>query len=328
MSMSNILLTLFKLMIKLMIKPPVCLGLLSVLCCPLISTSAAAAQAKILIVNSDDTVNKYRQVKEAFKLQITPFASRIIDFNVQQSQQPELLEKLIKDESPDLIYSIGSQAYQLAAQYGGNKPVLFSSVINWQRFERRDNSYGVANELSLSQELSLLRFVLPGLNRIGVVYDPSYSTERITEARNEARELGLTLVEQTVTEADPLDKNLDGLLAKIDVLWLIADPGVLADRSAVEKIFTASTQQKKPVYTYSDAFMNYGASLVVAADTPTMGRQAANLAQSILQREPIKETVQSPAGSHITLNACQLGKLNTAYNSDALDAINQLLECR
>ncbi|MDD5273122.1 MAG: ABC transporter substrate binding protein [Methylovulum sp.] len=300
---------------------------LAALCTQLTDTAKAQSPAKILIVNSDATVNKYRQVKEAFTLQIGAYAGRIIDFDVQQAARPELLEKLIKDESPDLIYSIGSQAYQLASQFGGGKPVLFSSVINWQRFERHDNSYGIANELSLTQELSLLRFVLPSLRRIGVIYDPRYSTERINEARSQASELGLVLIEQTVDDGHPLAQNLDGLLDKIDVLWLIADPGVLADRASVEKIFTSSSQHKKPVYTYSDAFMNYGASLVVAADTPTMGRQAANMAQAILLREPLKETVQSPAGSHITLNACQLGKLDTHYNSDALDAVNQLLEC-
>lgn len=298
---------------------------LAVFCGPIAST--AQAQAKILIVNSDNTVQKYQQVKDAFKVQMTPHAGRIIDFDVQQAGQPELLEKLIKDESPDLIYSIGSQAYQLATQFGGTKPVLFSSVINWQRFQRGGNSYGVANELSLSQELSLLRYVLPNLQRIGVIYDPHFSAERIADARNQCRELGLTLVEQTIDEDHPLEQHLDGLLDKIDVLWLIADPGVLADRATVEKIFTGSSEHQKPVYTYSDVFMNYGASLVVAADTPTMGRQAANMALAILQREPIKETVQTPAGSHITLNACQLGKLKKDYNADALDAVNQLLEC-
>lgn len=288
----------------------------------------AQAQAKILIVNSDHSIDKYRQVQEAFKTQITPYAGRVIDFDLQQSGSPEALEKLIKDEKPDLIYSIGSQAYQLATQLNGNNPVLFSSVINWQRFGVHDNSYGVANELSLSQELSLLRFVLPEQRRVGVIYAPQFSTERIVEARSQAKELGLTLIEQTMDGDHPLQQQLDELLDKCDILWLIADPGVLADRATVEKIFTLSNQHKKPVYTYSDAFMKQGASLVVAADTPTMGRQAATMAQTLLLHEPIKDAVQTPAGSHISLNACQLGKLDAKYNADALDAVNQLLECQ
>ncbi len=297
--------------------------------CPWLSCSAfaAAAPAKILIINSDESVNKYREVKAAFKSQITPYASRIIDFNLKDAQEPAVLEKLIKDESPDIIYSIGSLAYQLAAQYNGTKPLLFSSVINWERFGRRENNYGVANELSLSQEMSLLRYVLPGLSKIGVIYDPNFNTERIVEARKQTLELGLKLVELKLDSVDDLDKNLETLLSGVDVLWLIADPGVLADKATVEKIFASSAQLKKPIYTYSDAFVNYGASLVIAADTPTMGRQAANLAQSILLHESIKELVQTPAGSTITLNTCQLGKINAGYNEDALDSVNQLVGC-
>lgn len=297
------------------------------LCLSVMTASFAESQAKILIVNSDDTVDKYREVKAAFKQQMAS-ANRIIDFNVPQTEQSDDLEQLIKNENPDLIYSIGSKAYQLATQHGGSKPVLFSSVINWQRFGRRADSYGVANELSPAQELSLLSYLLPGLKRVGVLYDPRYSSERIAEVDKQAREIGLTLVARAVSESAQAEQVLNALLPGIDVLWLIADPGVLADRATIEKIFRRSAEDKKPVYTYSDAFTNYGASLVVSADTPTMGRQAATLAQAILLHEPIKETVQTPAGSHITLNVCQLGKLNKTYNADALDAVNQLVECR
>jgi putative ABC transport system substrate-binding protein len=291
---------------------------------------AAAAQAKpkILIINSDSSVEKYRQAEDEFRQQIKAHADRIVDVKLDRAERPEALEKLIADENPDLIYSIGSKAYQLANQSKSNKPVLFSSVINWQRFERGKNNYGVANELSLSQELSLLRYLLPNARRIGILYDPRYSRERVAEARNYAREVGLSLVEQAVEDADNVTEALDALLPKADVLWLIADPGVLADRETIEQIFASGEEQKKPIYTYSDAFVRYGASLVVAADTPTIGRQAANLAQSILRHEPIAEAVQAPAGSHITLNVCQLGKLKASYNEDALDSVNQLLECR
>lgn len=291
------------------------------------STSQAQAKPKILIVNSDSGVEKYRQAEEQFRREIGDYAGRIVDVALDQTEQPEALAKLIGDENPDLIYSIGSKAYQLADQSRSGKPLLFSSVINWQRFERGKNSYGVANELSLSQELSLLRYLLPNARRVGVLYDPRYSRERVDEARAYAKEVELTLVEQVVGDIDDLHKALDGLLPKVDVLWLIADPGVLADRATIERIFAAGEQRQKPIYTYSDAFVRYGASLVVAADTPTIGRQAANLAESILRHEAIAETVQSPAGSHITLNLCQLGKLRARYNPDALDSVNQLLEC-
>lgn len=290
--------------------------------------ASAQTKPKILILNSDSTVEKYRQAEDQFRQEIGDYAGRIVDIDLDQTEKPEEVAKVIGDENPDLIYSIGSKAYQLADQSRSQKPLLFSSVINWQRFQRGKNSYGVANELSLSQELSLLRYLLPNAHRIGVLYDPRYSRERVAEARAYAHEVELNLVEQTVNDVDELSGALDSLLPKVDVLWLIADPGVLADRPTIELIFKAGEQRKKPIYTYSDAFVRYGASLVVAADTPTIGRQAANLAESILRHEPIDDTVQAPAGSHITLNLCQLGKLKAPYNQDALDSVNQLLECR
>ena len=284
--------------------------------------------SKIFIVNSDATVTKYREVKLAFISQLNKQTNSTVEFTIDDNHTPEQLEKLIKSENPDLIFSIGSQAYQLSSQYGENNPILFSSAINWQRFGHRDNTFGIANELSMSQELSLSRYVLPGLNRIGVIYDPKFNTERIAEARKQATELGLTLVELNNFEADSLEKNVEELLSKIDILWLIADPSVLSDKDTVEKIFNLSTEHKKPIITYSNAFMSYGASLIIAADTPTMGRQAANLAQNILLHERIKEVVQTPAGSHIALNVCQLNKINIRYNADALDAVNQIIECK
>ena len=284
--------------------------------------------AKILIVNSDASVSKYREVKSAFTSQINKQSVRTVEFSIDANHQPEQLQNIIKSEKPDLIFSIGSQAYQLSNQYGETKPILFSSAINWQRFGHRDNTFGIANELSVSQELSLSRYVLPGLNRIGVIYDPKFNSERIAEARKQASELGLTLIELNSFDADSLEKNVEELLSKIDILWLIADPSVLSDKETVEKIFNLSTEHKKPIITYSNAFMSYGASLIIAADTPTMGRQAANMAQNILLHERINELVQTPAGSHIALNVCQLNKINIHYNADALDAVNQIIECK
>lgn len=300
-------------------------AVLTALCTPL-SPLAAQEAAKILLVNSDAAVDKYRQVESVFRAQIPFDVGRVVSITLDPSQSPEALEKRLHDENPALIYSIGSKAYQLAAQFGGDKPLLFSSVINWQRFERSGNHYGVANELSAAQELSLLHYIFPALRRVGVLYDAQYSQQRIAEARSQAAEIGLTLVAQMVEDGDTA-AALEALLPQIDVLWLIADPGVLADREAVEGIFKMSEAQRKPVFAYSDAFLSNGASLVVAADNPTIGRQAANLAQALLRREAVTEAVQTPAGSHITLNLCQLGKLKVEYNSEALDSVNRLLEC-
>lgn len=292
------------------------------------ANAADLAQGKILIINSDSQVEKYRQTEQEFRHELNSKPIQILSSNLDKINAPEDLETLIQNEQPDLVYSIGSKAYQLADQAKINKPLLFSSVINWQRFSQNANTHGIANELSLSQELSLMRYLLPGALRIGVLYDPRFSKERISEARSYAQELGITLVEQAIDDSARVAPTLTSMLPNIDLLWLIADPGVLNDKTTIEQIFRLCEQAHKPIYAYSDAFLAYGASLVVVADIPTIGRQVANLAESILRKETIAKSVQSPAGSHIILNQCQLAKIQAQVNQDALDSVNRIVECQ
>jgi putative ABC transport system substrate-binding protein len=284
---------------------------------------------KVVIINSARSVERYRLAEEAFSQQMS--GQTLVDVNLEEvNMDVEDLTNLIERENPGLIYSIGSQAFQLSSKYQGDKPQLFSSVINWQRFPHHANVYGIANELSLSQELSLLRYLLPKATRVGVIFDPEFNRERIAEARTYSAEVGLTLVEKELDNSinEEVEDALDEILPQIDVLWLISDPGILIDRGRVEGIFQAADEAGKPVYAYSDVFIRFGASLVAAPDIPTIGRQAATLAQSILLHEKPGVAVQFPIGTRITLSVCHLGKLKVGYNEDALDSVNQLIECR
>ncbi|WP_228125145.1 ABC transporter substrate-binding protein [Candidatus Methylospira mobilis] len=297
-----------------------------------IHAAASFAQdspGKIVVINSSRSVERYRLAEDEFRRQMD--GQTIVDVNLEETNMDaEDLRDLVDRENPGLIYSIGSEAFQLAGEYGGDKLQLFSSVINWQRFPRHANVYGIANELSLSQELSLLRYLLPKATRVGVIFDPKFNRERVAEAHAYSQEVGLTLVEQAVENStrEEVEDAVDELLPQIDVLWLISDPGILIDRDRVEGIFQAADGAGKPVYAYSDVFIRFGASLVVAADIPTIGRQAATLAQSLLHHKKPGVAVQSPVGSRITLNVCHLGKLKVGYNEDALDSVSQLIECR
>lgn len=256
---------------------------------------------KIVVLNTARSVDRYRLTEEEFRRQMG--GQTIIDVNLEESDLDAAgLNDLIAREHPDLVYSIGSQAFHLA---------------------------GVANELSLSQELSLLRYLLPKAVRVGVLFDPKFNRERIAEAKAYSKDVGLTLVEKSIDNPvnDEVDDALLELLPQIDILWLVSDPGILTDRDRVEGIFQAADEAGKPVYAYSEVFIGFGASLVAAPDIPTIGRQAATLAQSLLRKEEPAAAVQFPAGSNIILDACHLAKLNTEYNPDALDSVNRLLEC-
>jgi putative ABC transport system substrate-binding protein len=111
------------------------------------------------------------------------------------------------------------------------------------------------------------------------------------------------------------------------MFWIISDPVVLSNKESVQQIFQAAQQQKKPVYAYSDVYIKQGAVLSISADIATIGRQSAGLALLVDQDKVPEGTVQSPAGSTVTLNKCALDALKLKFNQDALDSVNKIVGC-
>ncbi len=292
-------------------------------------TDAGFAQSgKVLIVNSDTAVYRYEKIAIEFKKVIQQNAYQWIEFNLDRYAEAEAeLKKLVQQENPGLIYCIGTKAYSLAHNVAPNKKLLFSAAINWQRLNIDKGTYGVANELSSAQEISLLRYYFPTLKTIGLLYNDKFSREYVETIKKDALALGLNIINQPINDPQEIGEALHELLPKIDMFWIISDPVVLNSKESVQQIFQSAQQQKKPVYAYSDVYIEQGAVLAISADIATIGRQSANLAMVADNDKAPVGTVQSPAGSTITLNKCVLDSLQLKFNQDALDSVNTIVGC-
>lgn len=287
-----------------------------------------AQPSKILIVNSDVAVYRYEKIASEFKKVLQQNAYQSVEFNLDGHSDTEAeLKRLIQQENPAIIYCIGSKAYSLAQNYAANRKLLFSAAINWRRLNIDEKTYGVANELSTAQEVSLLRYFFPAVRTIGLFYNDKFSREYVETIKKDALALGINIVNQPINDGQEISDALDELLPKIDMFWIIPDPVVLSSKEAVQQIFLSAQRQKKPVYAYSDVFIEQGAVLAISADIATIGRQSANLALMIDKDKLPAGTVQSPAGSSVTLNKCIADALHVNFNQDALDSVNKIMGC-
>ncbi|MCK9397837.1 MAG: hypothetical protein M0Q44_19885 [Methylobacter sp.] len=285
-----------------------------------------AESSKVLIVNSDNTVYRYEKIATEFKKVLQQNGYQWVEFNLDRhANAEEELKQLIQQENPAFIYSIGTKAYSLAHIHAHSRKLLFSAVINWRRLDIGEGTYGVANELSSAQEISLLRYFFPTIKKIGLLYNDKFSREYVETIKKDALSLGIDIIAQTVNDQQDIDEALNELLPKIDMFWIISDPIVLSSKESVQQIFQSAQQQNKPVYAYSDVFIEHGAVLAISADIATIGRQSANLAM-MMDKVPAG-TVQAPAGSTITLNKCALDALQLKFNQDALDSVNKIVGC-
>ncbi|MGZ4968496.1 MAG: ABC transporter substrate-binding protein [Methylobacter sp.] len=287
-----------------------------------------AQPSKVLIVNSDNSVFRYETIATEFKKVIQQSAYQWTEFSLNSRSNVEVeLKQLIQQENPELIYCIGTKAYALARNVANNKKLLFSAAINWRRLDIGEGTYGVANELSSAQEISLLRYFFPTIKNIGLLYNDKFSREYVETIKKDALALGITIINQSINDEQEIGEVLNELLPKIDMFWIISDPIVLSSKASVQQIFQSAQQQKKPVYAYSDVFIEQGAVLAISADIATIGRQSANLALMIDKDKLPGGTVQNPAGSTVTLNKCALDALQLKFNQDALDSVNKIVGC-
>jgi putative ABC transport system substrate-binding protein len=280
--------------------------------------AAVPPAAKILVVNSDTSVAKYSEVQDSFRE--TLGAGSLTEVDLAKAGEPAVRRALLGN--PGVIYCIGGSAYQTAQKYAKGKSIVLSTAINWERFKVDTRTTRViANELPAVQQLTLFRQFFPKLKRVGVVYNPGINKLWFDQAVLAGKEVGVEVIGHPVNRNAQVATELAKLAPKVDALWLASDPVVLETEAAIKFFFTRAEEAGKPVFTYTPAFTSLGATLVLAPDMPTIGRQAASLVQ-----DPAgAKVVTVPAGSEVTLNLKLVKQYGMDFNREALDSVNNLI---
>jgi putative ABC transport system substrate-binding protein len=268
-------------------------------------------------------VAKYRIAEDTFR-ETWKIPTVSIDLGRLSLDQAEV-DRRAATAPPLAVYCIGSKAYLLADQLLKDRALVLSSAINWQRFPARANRLVIANEVPAASQLTLFRYVFPRLPRIGVLYSRKYGERWMNEAVQLSKDSQHRIEAREVNKAAELTAALQDLLPQVDALWLVADPVVLSGAAAVREIFEQARAAKKPVFAYSPIYAELGAALIVAPDDATIGRQAAALLLARGAGEPPRDSVQSPAGSEVTLNLRVIQDYKIEFNAAALDSVNHVI---
>lgn len=285
---------------------------------------AGETAKKILILNSDMSVSNYSLAHTGFESKVT-IPSDEIDLG-NKSMDETKIKNTIHKMNPDIIYCVGSKAYLMAYELAENKNIVFTSIINWRRLPLGKKTYGVSAELLPSMQLTLYRYLFPNISKIGILYSKDYNKEWLEIAVKSAKEVGIDIIKKSINKEGDIESALGNILPKVDAIWLTPDPVVLSNTESTKQLFKQIDKAGKPVFAYSEAFADLGATLIISADIPTAGIQAAGIALDLLSNQKVSERVQTPAGSHITLNLKNVGKYKIKLNEEALDSVNQIIQ--
>jgi putative ABC transport system substrate-binding protein len=215
---------------------------------------------------------------------------------------------------PDLLITVGSAATSFADKSFPNLPVVFAKVLNpmesgfiqsWEKSGRHVT--GAALDIPAELQMKRLMSIMPDLKKVGVIY--TEKTARLTEeARKAAASLGIQLVAYELSSAKELPDAIDSLCKSVDAIWTVADEE-LSTPQFIRFTLLETLRHRIPIMGFNQTFVESGALLCLEADYKYNGRQAAEIAISILNgTDPSKVKPMVPDIVYLYLNL-KTGKL-------------------
>jgi putative tryptophan/tyrosine transport system substrate-binding protein len=213
----------------------------------------------------------------------------------------------IRKNGPSVIIALGSLAANTAISAEKKIPIIFSMVINHNRYQelRQDNVTGVSMEIPAETLLTYFRMLLPQMISVGVPFHPSVSSEIVGEALGVSKKVGIELVPVEVVNPDEIKDRLGDKEKKYSGLWMLADTKLYNSKTnAIYDLFSFSKEKKKPVLAFSEAFLKAGAFFSVSIDYSSLGSQLAMISKRLIKdkTKASEIPVGQPIGTFTAVN--------------------------
>lgn len=239
-----------------------------------------------------------------------------IDFENAQGEQANcvtIAQKFVNDNC-DLIFAIATPAAQAAANLTKTIPIVASSVTDpesaalVQSNGMPGTNVTAASDLTpCAAQIALIREILPSAERVGIMYCSSEqnSVFQANLAKGKCDQLGLKVVEATVSNSNEIQQVTQSLVGKVDAIYIPTDNMLASGMATVAQVANANGI---PTIVGEEGMVKSGGLATYGIDYYELGKQAAAMAVEILKNG------KNPA----TMPVQYLEKCTFSYNEQTL----------
>jgi putative tryptophan/tyrosine transport system substrate-binding protein len=236
----------------------------------------AEAGQRVLVIQSL-SVAPYEEALAGFKSICDAEITKIV-LSDQEQINPS---QIIQSNKPELILAIGMDALVKVKEIE-DIPIIYMMVLNPQAIPFGEkNISGISMTLSSEKQVTTLLEVLPAVKRIGTLYNPDRTGNFIKGAVNAAHNSGITLVTEKVQSTKDVPSALKNIQKKIDAFWMIPDITVYSPET-IEFLLLSLLENQKPIISFSEKYVELGALMSISIDPFDIGKQAGEIAKTIL----------------------------------------------
>lgn len=202
----------------------------------------------------------------------------------------QIARKFVGDD-PDVIVAIATPSAQAVVAATKTIPVVYAAVTDPVAAQlvpsleaSGTNVTGVSDSLDLKRQVELIRQVVPGARKVGMVYNPgeANSVSVVEQLRDLLPAMDMSLVEASAPRTVDVGAAARSLVGKVDVIYTNTDNNVV---SAYESLVKVGNDARIPLVASDTASVARGAIAALGVDYHAMGVQAGNIAVRILKGE-------------------------------------------
>ncbi len=283
--------------------------LLSILFCPSIAISA-----EIVTVQSIN-IKPYNDALNGFKSACDCDVERLI---VSEMEGADIAKK-VREVEPDIIIAIGIDALNRVKSIK-NTPIVYLMILNPQSvISDEENITGISMNIAPEKQLSVLSQALPDVKKVGLLYNPEKTGYFAKKAKLAAAAIGIDLIVREVYSSKNIPALLQSMEGEINAFWMLPDITVVTPET-VEFLLLFSFENRIPVITFSDKYVEMGALISLDIDAHDIGKQAWEMTEKILSGTNIKEFPKTDARkAEITINLKTAKKLGITVSNEILN---------
>ncbi|MCR4601478.1 MAG: ABC transporter substrate-binding protein [Clostridia bacterium] len=196
-------------------------------------------------------------------------------------------------QGKDLICAIATPSAQAAfnAASSSDIPVIYTAISDpvSAGFANEDgtstgNVTGSSDLLPVSEQLQMIRDLMPEAKKIGILYTTSEtnSVSTIAEYKAKAGDFGFEIVDTGINTIADVDLAASDLVTKVDCICNLTDNTVV---EALQTVLAKANDQKIPVFGSEIEQVRNGCVASMGIDYFELGRQTGVLAAKILKGE-------------------------------------------
>ncbi|WP_026492786.1 ABC transporter substrate-binding protein [Butyrivibrio sp. XPD2002] len=193
----------------------------------------------------------------------------------------------------DLICGIATPSAMSAynSALGTTVPVIYSAVSDPVAAELANedgtpvgNITGTSDALAVTEQLEMIRKMLPDAKKIGILYTTSEtnSESTIAQYKEHAADYGFEIVDSGINTLADLDMAAADLVTKVDCINNLTDNTVV---SGLQTVLSYANEQKIPVFGSEVEQVKVGCVAAMGLDYVKLGVQTGEMAAKVLKGE-------------------------------------------